>query len=97
MSKHNLHFTIGNIGQWLSVFTMLAGIYYLITLHIDLGTVLFSIGCIIDVLATKIKYYGAQFVKRNKKIVRILRSRKRFHSAIVDNTAVGGLDISCMD
>lgn len=81
---------LGNIGQWLSVCLMFVGIYYLISFNIDRGTILFSIGCLIDVLATKVKYYGDEIIKKNKELRDALKYEKEIYLYNEENTAVGG-------
>ncbi len=81
---------VGNIGQWLSVFVMSYGIYIYIKSGSDLGTILFSSGCILDVLATKIKYYGDKYIEKNKKILRILEEKGEIELYHEEKSAVGG-------
>jgi len=71
--KHNtLSRIIGDSGQWLSVFIMSFGVYLFFTEDIDSGTLLFSFGCLVNVLATKYKYYADEYIKRNREILDIV-------------------------
>lgn len=63
---------IGDIGQWLSVFVMIAGLALLCLGGIDSGTIVFSLGCVLETLATKIKYYGNRYIEKMKEINEIV-------------------------
>jgi hypothetical protein len=75
--KNNVHKLLGDIGQWLSVLLMATGIWLLIQTHIDIATILFSIGALVDILATKCKYYGEQFITRNNELLKIIAEKER--------------------
>jgi len=90
-NKNNFYLLLGNVGQWLSVFIMGYGIYLLIHCGLDYGTILFSLGCLIQTLSTKLKYYGDEYIKRNKDILRITYEKHRFvtkhrKNIVVDDT-----------
>jgi hypothetical protein len=90
-TKINNATRFGNIGQWLSVLIMGVGIYFLFDFGIDYGTILFSIGCLVQTLATKIKYYGDEAIKLNTDLLDIARERKRFKREEKKNAACDGL------
>lgn len=90
MTQRGFCVLIGSLGQWVSVFFMLVGIYVCVHDNIDSGTILFSAGCFMDVLATKFKYYGDRFIKRNKKILIIMSENKNNGNNEVRDTVVGG-------
>jgi hypothetical protein len=66
------HKIIGDIGQWLSVLCMIVGTILMFNYHIDYGTIIFTIGCIVSVIGTKIKYYGDEYINRHNKIKEIV-------------------------
>ncbi len=86
----NIHKLLGNIGQWLSVFIMGYGIYLLIILGLDIGTIVFSGGCLVETLATKIKYYGDEYIKRNKEMLKIIKEKGKDNTKCGDTTVVDG-------
>jgi len=85
------HKTIGNIGQWLSVFIMIAGTVLMISYRLDYGTILFTTGCLVETLATKVKYYGDQYIERCRKVKEISLYKcedKIENKAIVDSDLI---------
>jgi hypothetical protein len=89
--KYNRFRVVGDLGQWLSVLMMAGGVVLLCYLNIDSGTILFSSGCLVATLATKVKYYGGEYVKRNSELVGVIYERRRFKrkkqkSVVVDDS-----------
>jgi len=57
MTGEQLH-TIGDVGQWLAVFFLVIGIGIMLSNGVGTGTVLISVGSLVLVISTKVKYYG---------------------------------------
>jgi hypothetical protein len=81
---------VGDLGQWLSVLIMIVGIAYLFKCDIDIGTILFSSGCVVNTLATKYKYYGDEYIKRNRKLLIIAKYKKKKAHITQSSTVVDG-------
>jgi len=87
--KINKYSFLGSLGQWLSIFIMGYGIYLLFNYKIDFGTIFFSIGCLVETLSTKLKYYGKKCVKRNKQLYKTLCKKGEIDSLKGEKSAVG--------
>lgn len=82
--------TMGDIGQWLSVFIMGIGVYLCYSYRVDAGTILFSIGALVETLSTKIKYYGERYIERNKDILIIAKEKASINLYTEEQTVVDG-------
>jgi hypothetical protein len=87
-NKQKYFLIIGSFGQWLSVFVMICGIYLLFSCGLDIGTIMFSLGCLLETLATKIKYYGGEYIKQNTDVLKIIYEKGRFKRLNVKKVVV---------
>lgn len=81
---------VGDIGQWLSVLIMLIGAGLMIYYRLDYGTVIFTIGCLIETLATKVKYYGGKALDTIEKGIEAHRENKVIYNRL--KSVVDGLN-----